>query len=98
MPTVKLNESQVRVIKRRIWFGATREILSGEFGVTIGQICNIGAGFKWKDIPWPDGSFGGLPDKRARMIEQARREVHVEIEPLIEKRLRSMTKAGKRAA
>ena len=73
-PRTNLTEADVRAIKARLWFGETREEVAADVGISIGFMCNIGSGHRWGTIPWPDGSLGGMSEKRAAEISKARRE------------------------
>lgn len=84
---IKLSRPEVTAIKQRIWNGETREQLADDFNVSLGQVCNIGAGHKWPDVPWPDGSFGALPQKRKEAIEKARKEARGETARAVRVRL-----------
>lgn len=76
MPQVKLAPAEVLIIKRRIWNGDTRTAIAEDFPqISLSQILNIGAGYRWPEIPWPDGSAGALPEKRKELIAKARARV-----------------------
>lgn len=90
MARLKLTPAEVLIIKRRIWNGDTRKAIQADFPqVSLGEICNIGAGHKWADIPWPDKSYGALPDSRKLKIAKARRRVKEKVGELTRRELQA---------
>jgi hypothetical protein len=89
MPPRKLKQLDVLAIKRRIWNGETREEIAQDFTVGLMQICLIGAGYRWPEIAWPDGSIGALSESRKIQIRQARARAKKHLRAAVRKELRS---------
>jgi|TARA_Y100000310_G_scaffold78612_2_gene75278 hypothetical protein len=84
-----LTEEQLKDIKMWIWKGVRYARISAQFHITKGYISQITTGNAWEEIPWPDGSFGRLPQAQAMKIEQERQK-HKGIADRIEAELPSV--------
>ena len=89
MANKKLSKLEVEIIKRRIFNGDTRASVHASFPhISFAEICHIGAGYKWPEIAWPDGSCGALPPKRAKQIAEARARVKAKEGAAVRRELR----------
>ena len=61
---MRLTADLVREIKKKLWDGATHQIVATMFGVSQPHVSRIAKGSQWADVVWPDGSFGGFPLSR----------------------------------
>jgi hypothetical protein len=91
-----LDEETVKLIKKRIWWGETRAdiAISMKGQVSISMLCNIGAGYRWGEIPWPDGSIGAMSAARSKLIKLAREAVMRDPQSvnILKAKLRSLSK------
>jgi len=63
-----LTPDKVVLLKQLIWAGQTQQQVADDNMMSLGSIAKIVAGTQWHDIPWPDGSIGGLPDAQRQQI------------------------------
>lgn len=63
-------------LKAQLWTGKTIPALARSFRpkISAATVGHIRAGLRWAEAPWPDGSEGAMPKKRAREIEEARKQ------------------------
>lgn len=73
-----LSSQQVRDIKRMVWEGAPQREVAQWAGITQATVSRIVTGDQWFQVPWPDGSVGGLPiEQRVRLhiVKYSRRTI-----------------------
>jgi hypothetical protein len=66
-----LDFAMVREIKELLWDGKHQGEIANRFYVTQGHISKINVGATWAEVPWPDGSAGGLAMERKAQLQQA---------------------------
>lgn len=72
--TVKLTKATVLDVKRDLWASdTTQALVAAKYGITQTTISRIASGLLWGNVPWPDGSQGPMPERRAlvRQIDRA---------------------------
>ena len=86
----RLLDEDVKEVKRLYWEGCTQLYAATVFNVSQATIYRIVKGDQRSEVPWPDGSIGGLPDVRRIELAAARiikkREIGVPTVPEIEAR------------
>lgn len=76
--TSTLTRAEREAIKQMLWEGTPNKEVSTKFGVSTQYMTNVRAGKLLADIPWPDGSKGGMPDIRKEQLTKGRRfDTHV---------------------
>lgn len=88
-----LTDTMVSSIKRRLWYGETREDVAATTKISLSTICNIGAGQRWAHIPWPDNSNGPIHAYRKEQIHDAREAIRDDVAALLRKELKRAEKA-----
>lgn len=73
LPSSLLSEDEALQIKERLWAGhQTQSAIAKDFGVSQPTISRIYRGTDFKQLPWPDGSLGGITNERRKVIHVSR--------------------------
>lgn len=68
-----LQDADARQMKQAIWEGVTNDAVAGQFGISSLTISRVRSGAAYRDVPWPDGSFGPLPPMQRQALANGRK-------------------------
>lgn len=63
-----LTTEQAALVKQHLWEGRTLRDVARHFSVSYSTVSFIKMGFTYRQVPWPDGSFGEMPLAHAERI------------------------------
>lgn len=95
MPVSTFTDPDVRAIKSRLWLGETCEAISRDLDVSSNAIRAICCGARWANVPWPEPDdkgnaiVGGMPERRRKEINAARKEAQAELHKSVKRKLKS---------
>lgn len=81
-PRSLLDRRDVSKIKKRLWAGfESQDTIADFFNMSQPTISRIYRGIDHSDVPWPDGSVGGITKQRRMIIHKRRKDPHEEEAP-----------------
>ena len=73
LPRSLITEETAREIKVQLWAGhMTQAEIASQHNVSQPTISRIFRGYDWRELPWPDGSLGHIPQERRETIHASR--------------------------
>jgi len=71
-PNAKLTLQDIVGMKKSLWEGETHRVLSNRYGVSQTHISRIYKGEYYPQVEWPDGSSGGIPQHKRKVMGRQR--------------------------
>lgn len=68
-----LTPQEVYQLKNDLWEGADKETLMDRYSISYQIVQGVKAGRMHRNVPWPDGSIGAMPDERKVLLKNNRK-------------------------
>ena len=89
MPTF-LDTGTVLEIKRVLWNGMSHEKTAAMFDIAQSHVSRICNGRSWPEIEWPDGTVGGMNERKKMQIWRGRKKNSWIPERVVDPKTRAM--------